>query len=47
MHFLFGQLTFVDSMAEMFAPLLAGTPLWAPPPGLIKEKGIAGKKDKV
>lgn len=43
MHTLIGQLTFVDSMAEMFAPLLAGTPLWAPPPGLIKAKGIAGK----
>ena len=36
------QLTFVDSMAEIFAPLLAGVPLWAPPPNVIKERGVAG-----
>ena len=29
-------------MAEIFAPLLAGVPLWAPPPNVIKERGVAG-----
>ena len=36
------QLTFVDSMAEMFGPLLAGIPLWAPPPLFIQQRGVAG-----
>ena len=36
------QLTFVDSMAEMFGPILAGVPLWAPPPLFIRENGVVG-----
>jgi hypothetical protein len=35
-------LTFVDSIAEIFGALLAGVPLWAPPPLAVKQQGIAG-----
>jgi hypothetical protein len=30
-------------MAEMFSPLLAGIPIWAPPPLFVKQQGIAGE----
>lgn len=33
-------LTFVDSLAEMLAPLLCGIPLWVPPFKQIEEEGI-------
>ena len=34
-------LTFVDAVAEIFAPLLAGVPLWAPPAGTVRSGGLA------
>lgn len=33
-------LTFVDSLAETFAPLLAGVPIWPCPRGLMRDRGL-------
>ena len=35
-------LSFVDSMCEIFATLLAGVPLWLPSPDLLSSQGLVG-----
>jgi len=35
-------LSFVDSICEIFATLLAGVPLWCPSPSLLQQEGLAG-----
>jgi acyl-CoA synthetase (AMP-forming)/AMP-acid ligase II/outer membrane protein assembly factor BamB len=35
-------LTFVDSLAETFAPLLAGVPIWPCPRSLMRDRGLLG-----
>ncbi|CAM9175785.1 unnamed protein product, partial [Ectocarpus fasciculatus] len=39
-------LTFVDAMAEIFSPLLAGIPIWGPSMSDFKEFGLCGIADK-